>query len=234
MAGPPLASTAVVVILFVLAFNNGYVRFRYPSGDKYPVHGVDISHHQGHIDWPKLTGENRVSFAFMKASEGTDLQDPRFRENWDRAEGLTARSAYHFFTFCSPGEPQARNFLASAPEPGELARAIDVEFGGNCTRWTSIDAIRTELNAFIEVVRREDGRDPILYVTRQSYMRIVKGHVEGVPIWIREVFLRPDEEDYPGLMFWQYSGNSRMEGVDTLIDRNVFWGSEEEFAALTG
>lgn len=65
-------------------------------------------------------------------------------------------------------------------------------------------------------------------------MRIVKGHVEGVPIWIREVFLRPDPDDYPELKFWQYSGNGRMDGVGTLIDMNVFWGSKEEFAEMTG
>ncbi|MEX0790319.1 MAG: GH25 family lysozyme [Actinomycetota bacterium] len=145
---------AVVLGSFFLAFQNGYVRLQYPSNEEYPVRGVDISHHQGDIDWGRLVAESQVDFAFMKASEGMDFQDRLFQENWQEAEGLTARSAYHFFTFCLPGVEQARNFLATAPDSGELPRAIEVEFGGNCTSWTSIGDIRRELNAFIEVVGR--------------------------------------------------------------------------------
>lgn len=35
-------------------------------------------------------------------------------------------------------------------------------------------------------------------------------------------------------MFWQYADNGRMEGVDTLIDLNVFVGSRRSFEALLG
>ena len=46
-----------------------------------PVRGVDVSHHQGRIDWEALS-DSGIAFAFMKASEGRDHRDRRFRENW--------------------------------------------------------------------------------------------------------------------------------------------------------
>lgn len=225
----PVLVTLAAAALFFAAFQNGYVRIQYPSRADYPVHGVDVSRHQNEIDWPTLAAGSDIDFAFIKASEGTDLRDPRFAENWSEAEGQLARSAYHFFTFCTPGEAQAHNFLASAPEAGELPRAIDVEFSGNCTRWESEEEIRRQLEALVEVVRAEDRRTPILYVTKESYNRVVRGGFEGVPIWMREIVVRPSESDYPNLLFWQYAGNGRLEGVDTLIDLNVFAGSRAAF-----
>lgn len=116
-----LTTTALLIVLF----QRGYVRIQYPSHADFPVRGVDVSHHQDDIDWSVLTTDGELQFAFIKASEGTDFQDRRFDENWREAQGQVARSAYHFFTFCTPGEAQAHNFLQTAPDPGELPRAVD-------------------------------------------------------------------------------------------------------------
>ncbi|MEX2552329.1 MAG: GH25 family lysozyme [Actinomycetota bacterium] len=227
-----MIAAAVAAAAFILLFQRGYVRFQYPSREDFPVSGVDVSHHQDEIDWPAFVQESEIDFAFIKATEGTDLMDRRFQENWRDAEGRVARSAYHFFTFCTSGDDQARNFLSTAPDSGELPRAIDLEFGGNCTSWKSLAEVRSELKELVSAVEQKDGRAPILYVTKQSYNRIVRGHFEGVPIWIREVVFRPSAEEYPDLMFWQYAGNGRLEGVDTLVDLNVFVGTTQSFGDL--
>src|SRR6476660_2447595 len=62
--------------------------------------GIDVSHHQGEIDWPRVASDG-VRFAYIKASEGGTVPDHRFRENWVEAKkaGLR-RGAYHFFTLC--------------------------------------------------------------------------------------------------------------------------------------
>ena len=52
----------------------------FEPGWRYDVLGVDVSHHQGSIDWPTLA-QDRVVFAYIKATEGGDFQDPRFAEN---------------------------------------------------------------------------------------------------------------------------------------------------------
>src|SRR4051794_5467055 len=70
----------------------------HPSDSLYPLQGIDISHHQGAIDWARLPGQG-VDFAYIKASEGGDHRDPAFAANWAgaRKAGIR-RGAYHFFT----------------------------------------------------------------------------------------------------------------------------------------
>lgn len=227
-----LSSALLPITLAIFLFQNGYIRFNYPAINDYPVRGIDISHHQGAIDWPALERSTSADFAFIKASEGADHRDSRFTENWQSSQGLLNRGAYHFFTFCKTGEAQANNFLSVSRGGAELPSAIDIEFSGNCSSWESLDAIRAELKIFLASVKQRDGRTPILYVTKRSYNRIIRGHFPGIPIWIREVVFRPTQADYPGLLFWQYAGNGRQAGVDTLVDLNVFVGRREVFDKL--
>lgn len=119
MKGRALLVAGVVLVALGASgsflYERGYVRLNYPSSRTYPVRGVDVSSHQGKIDWGRLTRETRIDFAFIKASEGARLRDRRFLANWAAADGHAARGAYHFFTFCSPGAAQARNFIAAMP-----------------------------------------------------------------------------------------------------------------------
>src|SRR3712207_2635890 len=70
----------------------------YPEG--YEIHGIDISHYQGTIDWDRLRGANidgcPVRFVMIKATEGSTRLDPRFKENFYEArEHGFIRGAYH-------------------------------------------------------------------------------------------------------------------------------------------
>ncbi|MBD8729480.1 hypothetical protein IFT45_16230, partial [Frigoribacterium sp. CFBP 13707] len=48
---------------------------------RYPVQGVDVSAYQGTINWDVLAEED-IDFAWIKATEGSSYQDPRFDDNW--------------------------------------------------------------------------------------------------------------------------------------------------------
>lgn len=93
------------------------------------MRGIDVSHHQGDIDWQRVAADD-VAFAIIKATEGGDHIDDAFATNLSeaRAAGLVV-GAYHFFTFCRPGADQAKNFLAVVPR-GEpmLPPVVDIEF----------------------------------------------------------------------------------------------------------
>ena len=69
----------------------------------YEVHGIDISHYQGSIDWVQLTTNKTtkfpIHFVFMKATEGGDHADDTFPFNFDQAHRYGfIRGAYHFFS----------------------------------------------------------------------------------------------------------------------------------------
>ena len=43
-----------------------------PDPSRYPMRGIDVSHHQGAIDW-RAVARDDVAFAYIKASEGRDF-----------------------------------------------------------------------------------------------------------------------------------------------------------------
>ena len=55
-----------------------------PGPAAYAVHGIDVSRFQGDIDW-RAVRRAGVAFAYVKATEGGDHLDPRFRDNWRAA-----------------------------------------------------------------------------------------------------------------------------------------------------
>ena len=126
-----------------------------PDAVHYPVRGIDVSHHQGVIDWAAVARAD-IRFAYIKATEGQDLVDDRFMENWHSATRAgIARGAYHFFTFCTPGAAQAANFIKLVPATRPaLPPAVDVEFAGNCENPPNRRAIRTQLHALLQSLER--------------------------------------------------------------------------------
>ena len=78
---------------------------------RYEIHGVDVSHYQGTIDWETLSQQG-LDFAVIKATEGSTHIDSRFDENWNAAEQTHLYlGAYHFFSFDSDGDKQAASYI---------------------------------------------------------------------------------------------------------------------------
>lgn len=202
-----------------------------PDPELFPVRGIDVSHHQGVIDWARVKASGQ-SFAFIKATEGADFRDTRFSENWAlaRAQGVIT-GAYHFFTFCSPGRAQAENFLAVAPRDGQgLPLAVDVEFTGNCVGWQSVDEIRRELVIFEAHVRAQAGHAPLLYTTEDVRRELVPGELHARAYWLRSLWGEPSAT--VKWHFWQYSDTGSVPGVSGKVDLNVFAGPKTAWQAV--
>ena len=220
--------------LALLLLYRGVVRFNYPSHEQYPVEGVDVSHHQGKIDWRELSGAS-VRFAYIKTSEGATFRDSLFQDHWVGAQSVgVVPGAYHFFTLCRPAAQQAANYLAAAPKPSALTLppAVDLEFGGNCARRPSPAEFRQELELFLKTVETAWGCRLVLYVTEEFYAAYVDGHFEDNPLWVRDIFGRPTLSAGRQWRIWQYANRGRLPGVTTYTDLNVFNGTPSDFASF--
>ncbi|NUO76169.1 MAG: glycoside hydrolase family 25 protein [Lysobacter sp.] len=214
----------------VLAASLGWLWFLHwqPDRARYPVRGIDVSHHQGAIDWRAVASDD-VAFAYLKASEGGDHRDRRYAQNRReaRAAGL-AVGAYHFFTWCKPGAEQARNFIDAVPRDADaMPPALDLEFGGNCGRTPDGAQLRRELDSYLAIVETAYGKHVTLYVTPE----FLAAHRKDLPrraLWRRSIARAPD--DAAPWMLWQYHNRGRVRGIDGPVDLNVFAGDEESFA----
>lgn len=226
-----MAATGPVALAWYL-HEVGLLRVNYPSSTEFPVRGIDVSHHQGAIDWAAVHADG-YAFALIKATEGRDHVDRQFQRNWEaaRAAGLL-RGAYHFFTFCSPGRAQASHFASIVGEFGELPPVADVEFVGNCKSWTSLTQIRAELREFLDAIEAASGRRPAIYFTGEAFDRVLAGDFDAEAIWPRAVLGSPSGPAAARWKFWQFADNGRVSGVKTLVDLNVFRGTRAELESF--
>lgn len=193
----------------------------HPSDANYPIQGIDVSHHQGPIDWRRLPGEG-VDFAYIKATEGGDFRDSAFAANWAGARSAgVARGAYHFFTLCRPGADQAANFIATVPvDPQALPPAVDLEYLGNCSARLSRPRLHAELATFISRVEAHYGKPVLLYLTEEFDQAYEVSARFARPLWLRSLVFQPDFGARPWRL-WQVSNFRRVRGIRGRVDWNV-------------
>lgn len=199
--------------------------------EKYPVMGVDVSHYQGVIDWKKIEEQN-VSFAFIKATEGSSHIDESVENNLKNIDETNIKSsAYHFFSFDSPGETQAENFISVvSPDDIDMPPVVDVEYYSDKQKnKPTFDETEAILKPLLEILEEHYGTKPIIYTTLPVYNRYIKENFSEYPLWIRNVMYEPQFVEWD---FWQYCDHGELygfKGEEKYIDLNVYNGSEEEF-----
>ncbi|MDX8446152.1 glycoside hydrolase family 25 protein [Mesorhizobium captivum] len=220
---------SLVLAGLVVAGGVFYFRTYSPDRIRFPLRGIDVSHHQGKIDWRRVAADD-VAFAVIKATEGGDHVDDAFAANLReaRAAGL-AVGAYHFFTFCRPGADQAKNFIAVVPR-GEplLPPVVDIEFGGNCPQRPTPEQLDAELAAFLGPVEAAFGKKAIVYLTDDAAAAYAR-QIATRPLWLRSLLQEPDRD---GWIYWQYHNRGRVDGINGDVDLNVLQGGPARLAEL--
>ena len=183
------------------------------------VMGIDVSSHQQGIDWEQVAADG-VSFAYVKATEGSGYTDARFRENWDgaRAAGVTP-GAYHYFTLCSPGAEQAEDFLAAAPpEDSALPPALDLEFDGSCESRPEAAHAQAEIDDFTAAVEEAWGRRMVIYSSSEWREHYGLPVTDPRPDWLFSSGHRPQQEDWS---VWQLRFDGTVSGIEGPVDIDV-------------
>ncbi len=228
--------TQVLLIFLLVAFvaYNVAVRLRDDTLDDLPVRGVDVSSYQGEINWKAIEKEN-ITFAFIKATEGSSYKDRFFEKNIKNiAKTDIVAGAYHFLSFESDGKAQAENFIASVDKRKiALPPVIDVElYGEYNVKPPKASEVRAILDDMVAALYEEYGRYPIIYTNRRAYLLYISGEYEECDIWMCDLVKKPTLPDEREWRFWQYSHTETLPGYkgdEAHIDMNVFNGNRKEF-----
>ena len=211
------------------------------------ITGIDVSHHNEWIDWPKVR-QAGVRFAIIKASEGTGFTDTLFEQNLKGAlDAGILPGTYHFFLPRSDPLAQARHYVRvlqeNAVDAPTLPPVIDLETAG-----LTKAALNQAVKMFLGEILNLTGRRGMLYVSPgfwSAYLpvpvfsgyKLVRSDVDwavGHPLWLAHYTSGWPYQVYPwaGWNFWQYSSSGKISGVSTRVDLNLFNGSEADLAAL--
>jgi lysozyme len=205
--------------------------------------GIDVSHHNGRVDW-NAAAKAGVVFAFAKATEGPTFVDGWFANHWKglRDAGLL-RGAYHFFRPSKDPLAQADHFCDTVGPlgPGNLPPVLDIEDTPLKDEWKLVDGVDARLDLLDQWVGRvveRLGRRPIFY-TSGYFWRGTLGNsprFADLLLWIaRYGAKRPS---LPGAWkdwaFWQYGDQGTLPGLAETFDVDRFNGTLEELRALAG
>jgi lysozyme len=243
------------VLLFALALLNPRVRYalvslldypfhykeykhfgiRLPAG--YSVHGIDVSRYQQRIDWTRVRRMNvggvRISFAFIKSTEGSWITDRQFQNNWDQArrQGII-RGAYHFFLPSISPRDQARLFIRTVRlRSGDLPPVVDVEEADGMSK----SQVQRFTKEFLVLLEKHYGVRPILYTNRDFYKNYFADQPDfrDYRFWIAHYRVTrlhmPGEADWH---FWQHSDRGNVNGINEPVDFNVFNGDSAALRRL--
>jgi len=193
--------------------------------------GVDVSHHQGAIDWDTLATDG-ISFAYIKATEGGDWVDTRFAENWRRAKKtVISRGAYHFFTLCTPAETQAANFINTVGAlENDLPPALDIEHMGPCREGPTMQTPAQDAKVFLDILEAHYGTRPLIYTTREFHDAHLR-NMTGERFWVRSILREPSwrKQDW---VIWQYHNRGTRRGVTGPVDLNRLNGDAEDLRSM--
>ena len=219
-----------ILLLLILVFLdfNGFIWHNDLFVSQYNVKGLDVSNHQGTIDWKKVP--HTYKFIYIKATEGNDFTDDYFAQNWKEAkeQGFLV-GAYHFFSVRSTGKQQAASFISIVPKDlNSLPPVVDIEIDLK----RNPQQIRKELQDFCSILQEYYQKKPILYVTYETYNAYIDGYFNDYQIWIRDVLKFPSLKDRQWLL-WQYNNRGRIQGINSFVDINVLNGNLEDLINTT-
>lgn len=188
-----------------------------------PYDGIDVSKHQGKIDWETVSQDGNIQFVYIKATEGASLVDKRYERNIKEARkaGMTVGS-YHFFNTRRSAAQQFENFRKHVRKDWQdLIPMVDVEESG--CRGASRQQLQQSLSEFMELMKSEYGKYPLLYSQYRFY------NEKLAPEFNRFfIFMARYSETEPTLRgkgkynIWQYSERGHVKGIKENVDLDRF------------
>ncbi len=234
-----LLAVVVFAFLMLVAFcpdmlaewtDPGVARDRRPYGTATPdanlmqrYDGLDISHHQGTIDWQKVGDDKAIQFVYIKATEGGDFVDRCYARNLAGAKSVgIAVGAYHYLTSGSSAHAQFRNFYGVVDRKAQdVVPMVDVEEEG-VRGWTRRQ-MQDSLAVFIQLVEKHYLCSPIIYSYAKFYNANLASHFNGYRLFLAHYdTARPVVAGNGRHDIWQHTDRGSIDGIGCPVDLDVF------------
>ena len=173
--------------------------------------GIDVSKYQGNINWTKVVKDSTIRFVYIKATEGTSIQDPYYRTNITKAKkaGLLVGS-YHLYSSKTTAYQQMANIRKVVKKKEQdLVPVLDIE--GHHSGRLKMDRV----DKLLELMESEYGVKPMIYTSEKVY----KTHFAGKKYSKYHIFIA-NYRGYPTTRFtlWQYTESGHCSGISGCVD----------------
>ena len=229
-----LGALAAATVLAIGLFAAGS-----PAGAVGSVAGMDVSSHQGNVDWTSAWN-NGARFAYVKATEGIAYTNPYFAQQYNGSYNVgMIRGAYHFaLPDRSSGGTQADYFVDHgggwSADGKTLPGALDIEwnpYGATCYGLSQSGMVGW-IAAFSNEYHARTSRWPVIY-TATSWWSQCTGNLGDFsstnPLWVARYASSPGTLPFNWGYYtiWQYADAGIFPG-----DQDTFNGAYDRLQAL--
>lgn len=192
--------------------------------------GIDVSSHQGQIDW-NLVAQDGVEFAIIRVgyrgygTEGKLMEDQQFDANIQGAKAAGIKVGVYFFSQAISDEEAVAeaNLVLEKIAPYQLDCPVvyDVEMTREDGRMNNISVEeRTRYTlTFCQTIENAGYKPMIYHNTQMGALLINIAELEAYDKWYAAY---SDQMFYPyEYKIWQYSDQGRIQGIGTNVDLNI-------------
>ena len=207
---------------------NGFMAYG-DDPEAYEV-GVDVSEHQGEIDW-QAVAEAGIDFAVIRIGgrlmqSGTIFEDKHFRANLEGAKAAGLKVGVYFFSQALNAQEglQEAEFVLGLLDGVELDYPVvcDWEYlGGNTARTYGAEPaeITAGIDAFCARVEEAGYRGMLYFNAYCGYIKMDLRELTDYDFWYAQYSDVPSYRYH--FQMWQYSSSGQVDGIDSDVDLNI-------------
>ena len=215
--------------LFVLDKNTMVMHYHDP--DYTTALGIDVSSHQGEIDW-KQVKKSGVEFVMIRlgfrgyGAEGKIVIDKYFKENLNGAKAAGLKVGVYFFsqaiTIAEAEEEAAfviENLAGATLDYPVVYDWEPVSDKSARTNGLGAEALTDCAIAFCDAVSYAGYTPMIYYNLPVGYTRYDLSRLTAYDVWFAQYAEQPSM--YYDYRIWQYTDSGRIPGIGTKVDMNI-------------
>ena len=208
-----------------------------------PIIGIDVSEHNGAIDWEKVHSSGKIGFAMIRAGFGRGIIDKQFKRNASECNRLGIPIGIYWFSYAkSAGEAGLEaNYCLDTIKDYKIDYPVCFDFEddsvANCRKAgiTIKDKSFATILAANFLYKIADAGYIAANYTNPAYLNqyFDQSRLSTYDLWLAQWPANPDPEKRPAMNpdIWQYSSKGAVPGISTAVDMNACY---REYVKTTG
>lgn len=189
------------------------------------LNGIDVSRHQGYIDWEKV--KPKIDFAMIRAGFGANNIDARALFNMEQCERLNIPYGVYWFSYALHPDMAAKEaqYCLNLIGKRKLGYPVVYDFEYDTVNHATRNGVKVTRNYVLDCTRRfceeveKRGFYAMFYTNDDYYRRYYQG--SDIPGKFDMWYARYAQEPGRDVYLWQKSERGKLPGISGYVDLDV-------------
>lgn len=196
------------------------------------LYGIDVSEHNGFIEWTKVKDSKKVDFVMIRAGYGQGTVDKQFHKNALMCNTLGIPIGIYWFSYATTVDAAAREAEACLKtiKDYKITYPVAFDFEDDSVRVAKKNGVTITKSlatlmamSFLSVIKNA-GYEAVNYSNPSYLNQYFDSSVkDNFPLWLAQWPANPQPELRPiqNPVIWQYNAIGKIPGINSAVDLNV-------------